>query len=118
MFNGLTFDKLILIAFIAAIVLGPEKLPHYAEQLARLTRRAKGWAQEAQGRVKDEMGEDFADVDWHKLDPRQYDPRRIIRETLLDDAPVSAAARPAAAAATSAAAPRVPPTAPLAPRRD
>ena len=34
------------------------------------------------------MGEDFDDVDWRTLDPRQYDPRRIIREALLDDAPV------------------------------
>lgn len=33
------------------------------------------------------MGEDFDEVDWRTLDPRQYDPRRIIREALLDDAP-------------------------------
>jgi sec-independent protein translocase protein TatB len=30
------------------------------------------------------MGPDFDDVDWKKLDPRQYDPRRIIREALTD----------------------------------
>ena len=24
-------------------------------------------------------------MDWHKLDPRQYDPRRIIKEALTDD---------------------------------
>lgn len=43
----------------------------------------------ARTRVKEEMGEDFDDVDWRTLDPRQYDPRRIIREALLDDAPVT-----------------------------
>jgi sec-independent protein translocase protein TatB len=31
------------------------------------------------------MGPEFDEVDWKKLDPRQYDPRRIIREALLDD---------------------------------
>ena len=31
------------------------------------------------------MGSEFDDVDWQKLDPRQYDPRRIIKEALLDD---------------------------------
>jgi sec-independent protein translocase protein TatB len=38
--------------------------------------------------MKDEMGPEFDDVDWKKLDPRQYDPRRIIREALIDDEPV------------------------------
>ena len=33
--------------------------------------------------AREEMGPDF-DVDWKKLDPRQYDPRRIIREALTD----------------------------------
>jgi sec-independent protein translocase protein TatB len=42
----------------------------------------------AKDRMRDEMGPDFDDVDWKKLDPRQYDPRRIIREALNDgDAP-------------------------------
>ncbi|MGL5860798.1 MAG: hypothetical protein ACRCY9_06050, partial [Phycicoccus sp.] len=27
---------------------------------------------------------DFDDVDWQALDPRRYDPRRIVREALLD----------------------------------
>ena len=51
------------------------------------------------------MGPDFDDVDWRTLDPRQYDPRRIIREALLDDAPVPtvrAAGAAAAVASTSA----------------
>ncbi len=34
------------------------------------------------------MGPEFDDLDWKKLDPRQYDPRRIIREALTDDEPV------------------------------
>ncbi|MEY3933688.1 MAG: hypothetical protein RLZZ606_287 [Actinomycetota bacterium] len=44
-------------------------------------------ANSAQAQMKDELGEGFEDLDWKKLDPRQYDPRRIIREALLDDAP-------------------------------
>jgi hypothetical protein len=44
--------------------------------------------------MKDEMGPDFDDVDWKKLDPRQYDPRRIIREALIDDEPTTPAVRP------------------------
>jgi len=90
-FFGLTIEKLLLIGLIAAFVIGPERLPRYAESLATVTKRVREWLSTARSRVKDEMGDDFADVDWKTLDPRQYDPRRIIREALLDDAPLTAA---------------------------
>ena len=41
------------------------------------------------------MGPEFDEVDWKKLDPRQYDPRRIIREALLDDDDAGATAHQA-----------------------
>jgi sec-independent protein translocase protein TatB len=81
---GLTFEKLLLIGIIAVFLLGPERLPHYAAQLARLVRSLRDMANGAKDRMRDEMGPDFDDVDWKKLDPRQYDPRRIIREALND----------------------------------
>ena len=103
MIFGLTIEKLLLIGLVAALIIGPERLPRYAESLAQFTRRAREWVSTAKTRVKDEMGEDFDDVDWRTLDPRQYDPRRIIREALLDDAPVQTVR-------TQAAAPGPPPT--------
>jgi sec-independent protein translocase protein TatB len=36
----------------------------------------------AKDQLSNEIGED---LDWKKLDPRQYDPRRIIREALSDE---------------------------------
>jgi sec-independent protein translocase protein TatB len=45
--------------------------------------------------MREEMGPDFDDIDWKKLDPRQYDPRRIIREALIeDDEPVVKVRKP------------------------
>jgi sec-independent protein translocase protein TatB len=82
---GLTFDKLLVIAVIAVFLLGPERLPHYAAQFARFVKSLRRMAEDAKGRMREEMGPDFDEVDWKKLDPRQYDPRRIIREALLDD---------------------------------
>ncbi|RCS61998.1 twin-arginine translocase TatA/TatE family subunit [Microbacterium sp. JB110] len=84
---GMTWDKILLIGLIAVLILGPERLPTYAEKLGRFVRNARDYLRNAQERVKTEMGEDFDDVDWRKLDPRQYAPRRIVREALLDDAP-------------------------------
>ena len=85
---GLTFDKLLIIGIIAVFLLGPERLPYYASQLARLVKSLRGMANGAKERMREEMGPDFDDIDWKKLDPRQYDPRRIIREALLEDEPV------------------------------
>ena len=47
-------------------------------------------AEGAKGQLQEELGDGFEDLDWKKLDPRQYDPRRIIREALAEEgAPAS-----------------------------
>ncbi len=105
----MTFDKLLVIGVIAVFVVGPERLPKYAAQLSRLVRSLRDLANGAKDRMREEMGPDFDEVDWKKLDPRQYDPRRIIREALLDDPdtaapvvkPVSAVPAPEGAYAQS-----------------
>jgi sec-independent protein translocase protein TatB len=89
MFLGLSFEKVLVILAIAAFLIGPQKLPEYAAKLAGLVRSVRRMADTAQERVREEMGPEFDEVDWRKMDPRQYDPRRIIREALLDEpAPV------------------------------
>jgi sec-independent protein translocase protein TatB len=109
-FFGLTFEKLLIIAVIAVFLLGPERLPGYAAKLAQLIRTLRDMARGAKDRMRDEMGPEFDDVDWQKLDPRQYDPRRIIREALLDDSPDPAPVikPPAPASAPAVAAPAAP----------
>ena len=94
---GLTFDKLLIIAIIAVFLIGPDRLPGYAAQLARLVKSLRGMADGAKERMREEMGPEFDEVDWKKLDPRQYDPRRIIREALVDEVAPAAAAKPVSA---------------------
>jgi sec-independent protein translocase protein TatB len=83
---GLTFDKVLIILVIAVFLVGPDRLPGYAAQLARLTKSLRQMASGAKDRMREEMGPEFDEVDWEKLDPRKYDPRRIIRDALLDEA--------------------------------
>ncbi|MFM6967377.1 MAG: twin-arginine translocase TatA/TatE family subunit [Microbacteriaceae bacterium] len=93
---GLTIEKLFLIGLVALLIVGPDRLPAYAAQLARLVKRLKGFAQGAESRLRDELGDDFDPAEWKKLDPRQYDPRRIIRDALLEEPSTAEVARPAA----------------------
>jgi sec-independent protein translocase protein TatB len=81
---GINGSEFIVLLVVAAVVLGPERLPQYAQQLARLVRELRRMAQGASQQMREELGPEFDDIDWRKLDPRQYDPRRIVREALSD----------------------------------
>jgi sec-independent protein translocase protein TatB len=82
---GLTFEKLLLIGVIAVLIIGPANLPRYASGLATMVRGLRRLFDTAKERVRDEMGPEFDDVDWKSLDPRQYDPRSIIRQALVSE---------------------------------
>jgi sec-independent protein translocase protein TatB len=79
---GLSGEKLLILGLIAVFILGPDRLPHYAQQLAKFAKTIKRMADGAKDQLSNEIGEE---LDWKKLDPRQYDPRRIIREALADE---------------------------------
>lgn len=82
---GIDAEKLFVLLIIGALVLGPDKLPEYAAKFGQLVREVRRMAAGAQNQLRDELGPDFEDIDWKRLDPRQYDPRRIIRDAILDD---------------------------------
>ena len=82
---GLNFDKLLIIGIIALVLIGPDRLPGYAAKLGQFVRSLRDMANGAKSRLRDEMGPEFDDIDWRQLDPRQYDPRRIIRDALRDE---------------------------------
>ncbi|MDO8106895.1 Sec-independent protein translocase TatB [Isoptericola sp. b441] len=73
-------SELLVLLVLAAVVVGPERLPRYAAQLGRLVRDVRAYLATARERVVEETG-----LDWEELDPRRYDPRRIVREALEDE---------------------------------
>ncbi|MCW4464333.1 sec-independent translocase [Glutamicibacter sp. MNS18] len=94
---GINGGEFIILAILAVVILGPEKLPEYAKKLANLVKELRRMANGAREQLREEVGDEVADMDWSKLDPRQYDPRRIIKEALVDefDEAVKAAKSPA-----------------------
>ena len=54
-------------------------------QAARAGPQVRAMADAARDQVREQMGPEFDDIDWQQFDPRRYDPRRIVREALLDD---------------------------------
>lgn len=95
---GIDSEKLVILGIIAAVVLGPKRLPEYARKLAEWIKKFRAFADNAGAQLSEELGEE---VDWRKLDPRQYDPRRIIREALTEQPIRGYSASVAAASKTS-----------------
>lgn len=87
MFLNLHGGEIVLIIIAALVILGPQRLPEYAAKLAHGVRYLRDLAEGAKGQIKAELGPGFEDVDWRQLDPRQYDPRRIVREALSTPSP-------------------------------
>lgn len=79
---GLTFEKLLIIAIIAGVVLGPHNLPIYAQKLAEIVRVLRAFIDTTRTTAEKEMGIPLQRADWQALNLRQYDPRQIVREAL------------------------------------
>ncbi|MCY1717042.1 Sec-independent protein translocase TatB [Microbacterium sp. SL62] len=94
---GLTLEKLLLVGLIAAVVIGPQRLPGVVARLASLVRALRATVDAARHRAATELGVPADASEWRALDPRRYDPRRIIAEAL--------AAPPVAMAADTASVP-------------
>lgn len=75
---GLTFEKLLVILVIVAFAIGPDRLPAAAAALGGAVRRLRAFADDAGRQLRDEAGVDLEE--WKRLDPRRYDPRRIIQD--------------------------------------
>ncbi|MCF2588397.1 twin-arginine translocase TatA/TatE family subunit [Brevibacterium sp. UCMA 11752] len=82
---GINGTEMLILVVVALVVIGPKRLPEYAQKLRDLVRQMRRMAEGAKDSVRRDFGDDFNDVDWQKLDPRQYDPRRIVREALVEE---------------------------------
>ncbi|MEG9249942.1 Sec-independent protein translocase TatB [Arthrobacter sp. Soc17.1.1.1] len=95
--NGL---EALILGLLVVLILGPDKLPSYASNLATLVRNLRALATGAKNQLTEELGDEIADIDWRTLDPRRYDPRTIIKDALLEDLPGDISAAPVAASAS------------------
>jgi len=89
--NGSEF---LILLVVAVVVIGPARLPGYVAQVKRWAVHARTLVQDLRGRVESELGAE-AGVDWAALDPRAYDPRRIVRDALAEDPPANLRTSPA-----------------------
>jgi sec-independent protein translocase protein TatB len=77
---GIGFPEFAVLAVVALLVFGPDKLPDVARQAGRMVRQLRELANTARNQVADELGEEFRDIDLRDLNPRT-----LVQKHLLDD---------------------------------
>ncbi|GAA1999545.1 MULTISPECIES: sec-independent translocase [Nocardioides] len=73
------FAELAVIALVAILVFGPDRLPDLAKQAGQMVRKAKEFANSARDELRDELGPEFSD-----LELRDLDPRAIVRKHIME----------------------------------
>jgi sec-independent protein translocase protein TatB len=76
---GVGLPEFAVIAFVAVLVFGPDKLPELARQAGQLVRKARILANNARDELRSELGPEYAD-----LELRDLDPRTIVRKHIVE----------------------------------
>lgn len=64
--------EVVLLLVLAIVLFGPEKLPELARKAARLLHHFRRIANDAQGRLRQELGPEFADLQLSDLNPKAF----------------------------------------------
>ncbi|WP_435768875.1 sec-independent translocase [Nocardioides sp. SYSU DS0651] len=80
---GIGFGELVMIAFVAVLVFGPDRLPDLARQAGRFLRQLRRFATNARDELRSELGPEYADLELTDLDPRAI-VRRHIAEAMAE----------------------------------
>jgi sec-independent protein translocase protein TatB len=94
---GIGLPEMAVIALVAVLVFGPDRLPDLARQAGRFLRQMRNLANAARDDLRAELGPEFSD-----LELRDLDPRAIVRKHIMeamedeDEAPRRTGLRPLA----------------------
>lgn len=77
---------MLIILVLALLLVGPERLPTYAQQAARVVREIRRIATDTGAKVRSELEPELHGLDLKSFDPRTYDPRRIVRDAVMGTA--------------------------------
>jgi sec-independent protein translocase protein TatB len=93
--------EMVVLALVGIVVLGPDRLPQFARDAARMLRSLRDLATGARQQLREELGPEFADIDLRTLNPRtavqravfgddmpdfrKYSPTNIVRDAIYGD---------------------------------
>ena len=75
---GVGLPEMAVIALVAVVIFGPDKLPEFAKQAGRFLHRMKIFATGARDDLRTELGPQFSDLELRDLDPRSIVRKHIV----------------------------------------
>lgn len=94
--------EIVVLAVIAVIIFGPDKLPELARKTARVFNYIRGIANDARGQLREQLGPEFDDIHLSDLNPRTLGTTLLGEDAVRDIAEVGRTASTAASDPTSA----------------
>ncbi len=76
--------ELLVLAVLAVIIFGPEKLPDLARKAARVFNYLRRIANDARGQLREQLGPEFDDLHLADLNPRALGARLLGDDTVQD----------------------------------
>ncbi|CUR60971.1 Twin-arginine translocation protein, TatB subunit [metagenome] len=75
---GVGLPEMAVIAIVAVLVFGPDRLPDLAKQAGMFVRQLRNMANAARDELREELGPEYADLELKDLDPRTIVRKHII----------------------------------------
>ncbi|MBA3250608.1 MAG: Sec-independent protein translocase subunit TatB [Geodermatophilaceae bacterium] len=82
MFSSIGWGEIMVLLIVALFIFGPDRLPSIARDAAGAMQKVRGFVTGARAQIREELGDEFADIDLRSLNPREF-----VRRQLLDDDP-------------------------------
>jgi sec-independent protein translocase protein TatB len=76
--------EFVVLALVGIVILGPDRLPQFARDAARMIRTLRDMATGAQRQLREELGPEFADLDLRNLNPRTAVQRAVFGDEMPD----------------------------------
>ncbi|MFM6841199.1 MAG: sec-independent translocase [Candidatus Planktophila sp.] len=92
MFFDFGAGEIIGLAILAMVLVGPDKLPHFAVEAAKVVKKLRGLATTATNELKENLGPGFEDLKPADLNPKTFVKKQI--ESVLDETPAKPKVRP------------------------
>lgn len=82
---GISGGEFFVILLVIVVIVGPQRLPEYTRTLTQWVRKLRVFLDNTKQQIAEEVGPELGDLSLRDLDPRQYDPRKIVRDALGED---------------------------------
>ena len=92
MFFDFGAGEIVGLAILAMILVGPDKLPHFAVEAAKVVKKLRALATTATNELKENLGPGFEDLKPADLNPKTFVKKQI--ESVLDEGEAKPKVRP------------------------